>query len=632
MCGICGIVGTEAGKSESEYAVRQMMKVMTHRGPDGEGIALEKDFIFGHKRLAIIDLELGAQPMISEDGNIVVTYNGEIYNYLELRQSLVQKGLRFKTFSDTEVLIKMYEAYGIDCLKYLNGMFAFAIYDKKEKQLFAARDHFGIKPFYYTVLKDGSFLFASEIKAILQHPAVSATIDQRSLNQYFTFQFCLGERTLFKDIKKLEPANYLRYYVSKGKKSFVKMRYWQPSYEIDTHHTEKYFIDQLKFLLQDSIKNQLRSDVPLGAYLSGGIDSSSVVAFARGFNGNEFHCFTGKFMEGKDYDESSYAKMVAAEYGCVFNEIVPSAKDFIDLLPNLIYQMDEPAAGPGLFPQYMVSKLAKENVTVVLGGQGGDELFGGYARYLIAYLEQCIKGSIFETQEEGRHVVTLESIIKNLPLLKKYVPLIKTFWESGLFDEMDRRYFRLVDRSPDLNKILSSDMWDQYDHKQVFEEFQKIFNDTETISYFNKMTAFDQKTLLPALLQVEDRVSMAVSLESRVPLLDYRIAELLARMPPMMKFSGGRLKFALKMAVNSLIPKPVLERKDKMGFPVPLKEWWDGPLKEFVEDILFSKTSRERGIFDIKYLRKKVLEEDKYGRQIWGALNLELWNRNFIDN
>jgi asparagine synthase (glutamine-hydrolysing) len=629
MCGICGIVGPESTAPESQSLVREMMKSLAHRGPDDKGVAAGDNFIFGHQRLAIIDIQHGAQPMKSDDGQITLVHNGEIYNYLELRQELTRKGIRFNTFSDTEVLLRLYEYYGFDCVNKLNGMFAFAVYDNRQQLFFAARDHFGVKPFYYVQLPDGSMIFASEIKALLQHPMVSAELAPESFYEYLTFQFCLGEKTLFKNIKKLEPAHFL---VKKTKNSQIDIsRYWKLSYEIDMNHTHTYFVEKMLLLLQDSIRGQLRSDVPVGGYLSGGLDSSTVITLASAQLGNEFRCFTGRFAEGPAFDESRYAKIVARENSCRYHEVVPKAQDFINLMPRLIYSMDEPAAGPGLFPQYLVSKLAKEKVTVVLGGQGGDEILGGYARYLVAYLEQCIKGSIFETQEEGQHIVTLGSIIPNLPLLREYAPLLKSFWKEGLFDPMDARYFRLVNRSHGLENILHSDIWQNYDHDGIFENFQKIFNHPETKSYLNKMTYFDQQTLLPALLQVEDRVSMAVSLESRVPLIDPRIAQLVASMPPNIKFNGGQTKFILKTAMKSLLPKPILERKDKMGFPVPLKQWWNGPLKDFAADILLSNTCHERGIFNRRGLRRLIEVEGQYGRQIWAALCLELWHKIFID-
>jgi asparagine synthase (glutamine-hydrolysing) len=280
----------------------------------------------------------------------------------------------------------------------------------------------------------------------------------------------------------------------------------------------------------------------------------------------------------------------------------------------------------------MVSKLARRHVKVVLGGQGGDEIFGGYARYLVGYLEQALKGAIFETQEEGRHLVSLESIVPHLALLKQYKPLLANFWSKGLFDEMDKRYFHLIDRSQGINEMLHPDTLDGFDREALFDEFQKVFNHPDTSSYINKMTHFDQKTLLPALLQIEDRVSMSVSLESRVPLLDYRIVDLVTSMPPQLKFKGGRTKHILKKVIGDLVPKSVLERKDKMGFPVPLAEWMRGGIvREFVGDVLLSQRSLQRGIFKPQSLQAMLDHQGVGGRQLWGALSLELWHQAYID-
>ncbi len=300
--------------------------------------------------------------------------------------------------------------------------------------------------------------------------------------------------------------------------------------------------------------------------------------------------------------------------------------------PKLIYFLDEPAAGPGLFPQYIVSQDAARHVKVVLGGQGGDEIFAGYARYLIGYLEQAIKGAILETQEEGKHVVTLASFIPNLPLLRRYQPLMQHFWRDGLFDDMDARYFRLIHRGPDVARLLTPDARDRFDQDEVFADFQKVFNHPQTRSLVNKMTHFDQKAMLPALLQVEDRVSMAVSLESRVPFLDTRIVDLVTTMPPSIKFRGGQTKYILKKVARNLLPQSVLARKDKMGFPVPLAEWLaDGPLRSFAADVLLSRNCKERGLFEPKELERLIDEPSRFGRQLWGALCLELWHGRFMD-
>jgi asparagine synthase (glutamine-hydrolysing) len=293
--------------------------------------------------------------------------------------------------------------------------------------------------------------------------------------------------------------------------------------------------------------------------------------------------------------------------------------------------MDQPAAGPGLFPQYVVSRLAAGQVKVCLGGQGGDEIFGGYARYVIAYLEQAIKGAMFGTTEEGEHIVSLASILPNLSYLKRYVPMLRRFWHEELFEPMDRRYFRLLDRSEGAMELLSPDFRARYDREAVFARFARVFNHPDTQSYYNKMTHYDMLTGLPALLQVEDRVSMAVSLESRVPLLDRRIAELVASMPPAMKFRGGEMKYILKRAAGPLLPASILERKDKMGFPVPLHLWARGKAGDFFRDVLLSRVCRERGLFDLPAVESLLDQEEPFGRRLWGLLNLELWHRRFID-
>jgi asparagine synthase (glutamine-hydrolysing) len=629
MCGICGIIGP-GDKGKQESIVRGMMERLKHRGPDGSGLHQEDGFSFGHQRLAVIDLENGTQPMKSPDGRFTLVFNGEIYNYIELREKLTLEGVQFQTSSDTEVLLQVFIRYGENAFAELNGMFAFALFDAKEKRWILGRDPFGIKPLYYTLVGE-ELVFASEIKALLLHPKVTPELNPAGFQHYLTFQFCFGSKTLFKGIQTLEPGCYLK--GGAGSENFSKIRYWDTNYKINENQTGDTYLDQLDHLLQNTAQLQTRSDVPLGAYLSGGLDSSLVATLAAEQLDSPLHVFHGKFDAGKKYQEAEYAQSVARQLGAVYHEAVPTPQEFVDLLPKLIYFMDEPAAGPGLFPQYIVSRLASQHVKVVLGGQGGDELFAGYARYLIGYLEQTLKGAILETQEEGKHVVTMDTIIPNLPVLKDYIPLMKKFWGDGLFDPMSRRYFRLIDRSPQVLDLLTPDALSLYDAEKVFEDFTTVFNHPDTLSYVNKMTHFDLKTFLPALLQVEDRMSMAVSLESRVPLLDIRISEWVTTLPPGIKFSEGRLKYTLKEVAKKWLPAKVLARKDKMGFPVPLQEWIKGgPVRDFIHDVLLGNRSRNRAIFQVSMLERLLAKEDPFDRQLWGVLCLELWHREFIDS
>ena len=628
MCGICGILGKARGDAARRELVTQMMARLVHRGPDDSGLFESAEGALGHRRLSVIDLKTGHQPMLSPDGRYALVYNGELYNYLELRDELRGAGVVFRSTSDTEVLLHLLMREGATALKRLNGMFAFAFLDTQDKRWLLARDPFGIKPLYYATLPD-EIVFASEIKAILVHPGMRAAADWESIQQYLTFQYCLGDRTLFRGVRKIEPGCYAE---GHGGNFGRVVRYWDVHYQADEHHTEEFFVETLEHLLDDAARLQVRSDVPLGAYLSGGLDSTVVALAAARYAKGPIKVFHGAFAEGRNYDESAYARIAADAAEADMMVVTPTAQQFVEDMPRLIHAMDEPVAGPGLFPQYRVSKCAAGQVKVVLGGQGGDELFGGYARYLVGYLEQALKGAIFETQEEGRHIVTLASIIPNLPLLREYRPLMQQFWRSGLFEEMDARYFRLIDRSPDLELLLTPEARRSFDHDAVYAQFQRSFNHPDTQSYFNKMTHFDMTTLLPALLHVEDRVSMVVSLESRVPLLDTRIVDLVTAMPPPMKFRGGRSKHVLRKAVSSSIPEPILNRKDKMGFPVPLKEWMAaGPVRDFVSDTLLSQRARSRGLFDRAAVERLINGEPAFGRQLWGLLCLELWHNQFID-
>ena len=609
--------------------LQEMARVMHHRGPDDEGFYIEGNLGLGHQRLSIIDPSpSGRQPMTNEDGKLWIVLNGEIYNYLELRQELMSRGHQFRSNSDTEVILHLYEEHGPACLNRLNGMFAFTIWDTRERVLFAARDRFGIKPYYY-VYRENSFLFASEIKALLYLRLFESEINPEGLADYLTFQFCLGNKTMFRNILKLLPGHSL---ILKPDGTLYVQEYWSPDFTIDTHHTEDYFEHQLLRLLEDSIRIQLRADVPIGAHLSGGLDSSTVTCLASSLLGTPIKTFSGGFKEAPQYDETPYARIVAQNIGTEHYEIFPTASDFVEVIPRLIYQMDEPAAGPGLFPQYFVSKLASQHVKVVLGGQGGDETLGGYTRYLIAYLEQCIKGGIQGTQEEQKYVVTFESILPNLRQLEGYEPLLRYFWQEGLFESEDRRYFRLIDRSNSTLGFFNKEFFPDKKRYDPYEAYREEFFSTSSRSLINKMTCFDMKTLLPALLQVEDRTSMAVSLESRVPLLDHRIVELVASMPPMIKYKGGRSKHIFRQVVRHIVPPEIYNRTDKMGFPVPSSEWYrEGIVRDFVREVLLGERAHAHGFIQTSEMESLLDSERPYGRGIWGLLCLELWMEKFID-
>ena len=625
MCGICGAIDVRGNPiPDLERRLEVMSDLIAHRGPDDAGIwAHERGHVgFGHRRLSIIDpTPAGHQPMRDEAGRWL-TYNGEVYNYPEIRAELGAGS--FRTTCDTEVVLRAHDRWGTDCLEHLRGMFAYALWDEEAQELVCARDRFGIKPFYYAQVGDVLY-FASEAKALLPFlPAIKT--DLEGLKDYLAFQFCLAGKTLFEGVRELQPGHYLKI----GRGSATPVRYWEVYYDLDFDHTAKYFEERIESLLAESVELHLRSDVPVSTYLSGGLDSSTVSSLAGASSSEPIRAFTGKFSEDPAFDESSYARAVAEWSSLELTEVDIGVEDFLGSIESVIYHLDHPAAGPGSFPQYVVSRAAAEQCKVILGGQGGDEIFGGYARYLIAYFEQCVKAAIDGTMHSGNFVVTYESIIPNLVSLQSYKPLLKEFWSEGLFEEHDARYFRLINRTPHLQDEVDVEALGDY---SPFETFRGIFNGDNVghESYFDKMTHFDFKTLLPALLQVEDRVSMAHGLESRVPLLDHQLVELAATIPADIKFKDGHMKHVYSRATRSLVPDVVATRKNKMGFPVPLQKWFRGPAEGFLQDVFSSKAALDRPLIDNRAVLGGIGEESRFGRKTWGLLSLELWQRAFHD-
>lgn len=624
MCGIAGCVdlaGHPVGELDRRLAV--MSDLVRHRGPDGDGTWIHPHghVGFAHRRLAIIDLATGQQPMTDGSGNWI-TFNGQIYNYVELRTELGEAA--FQTASDTEVILRAYQRWGVDCLDHLRGMFSFGLWDEARRSLFCARDRAGIKPFYYATV-DGRFYFASEAKALLPFlPEIETDID--GLKDYLAFQACLDGKTLFRHVSELPAGHTLTVHAG----SLKLRRFWDVTFEPDVDRPGAEVIDDLRERTWDAVRLHLRSDVPVGVYLSGGLDSSIITSLAADLHPGGLSAFTGKFNLGPAYDESRYARELSVVKGLDLHELEISVDDLINNIERVIYHLDFPAAGPGAFPQYMVSALAAKHLKVVLGGQGGDELFGGYARYLIAYFEQCLKGAIDGTMDSSRYIVSYESILPNLSSLKAYKPLLQEFWREGLFDEMDQRYFRLINRSPHLGEEIR---WDRLGDYSPYATFRSIFyaDNVRGDSYFDHMTHFDFKALLPALLQVEDRVSMAHGLESRLPYLDHPIIELAAQIPAGIKFEGGRMKRALLAALGNTVPRSISERTDKMGFPTPFNDWARGAAHDFVHDTLTTERALERDLIDNRKVLEHATDESAYGRNFWGLFSLELWQQTFHD-
>lgn len=611
MCGITGIY-SKMPIQNLAAKTRQVMQAIAHRGPDGEGLFVSKDgrISFGHKRLAIIDPNLAAQPMNFVERGLTITFNGCIYNYIELRAELQGHDYHFKTNSDTEVILKAYAHWGTECVKKFNGIWAFAIWDAHQHILFCSRDRMGVKPFFY-FLKKELFLFCSEIKGILQSGFYQAEVNHEALQNYLAFQFYMEDETLFKGVKELKPGYNL---IFKGRNCIVES-YWDMKEICEVNKTESEFTEELENILTDSIRLNLRADVKIGAFLSGGLDSSAIVCYAKKLMPHlDLKIFSGAFNEGSLYDETKYSKIIAQETGyehtiSYFNEI-----DFAKNIQKIIWHMDQPQAGPGVFPQYLISKEASKQVKVVLGGQGGDEVFVGYVRYLMLMLSRKFKGVNIEAE-------TLK--IKSNPYLRNYENTFMNFMKkvnSGVL-QYPENYFHLINKNACFEEGL---------YKNSVSQFMRLFSSLAGAG-LKKALLFDLKTNLKALLAIEDRVTMAFGLESRVPLLDYRIVEWMLSIPEKIFFKNQEPKFLFKQAIKHCVPEKILNRQDKMGFPVPLNQWGKTMLKEFITDTLSSPKALQRNIFSKQYIEEQLCHSTEFGRELWGILSLELWFQTFID-
>lgn len=626
MCGIAGIVSIDGTPVRGlKRKLELMLKMIRHRGPDGEGIWTDQDNRVGlaHARLAIIDLsETGAQPMVGPDQSVLV-HNGEIYNYLELREEL-ESDWRFSGTSDTETIIAAHAKFGDDAVKKFRGMWAYAHWNARTNRLIANRDPYGIKPFYYAVI-DGAFYFASEMKAILPFLDDIET-DADAFADYVHFQFPLSDQTMFRNVKQLLPGHSIC--IENGRIEISQ--FWLPTYGNAALGRSDEFEAQLRGLVQDSLRLHLRADVPVGAYVSGGVDSSLIAILSAGSSHHNRDFFHGKFTEFSGYDESSFAQIAANEACGTLHQIDITSQDFLDNISKVIYHLDQPIAGPGSFPQYMVSGLCAKHVKVVLGGQGGDEIFAGYTRYLIGYLEQALKSEIMGTADARFAPVGLAALTNNLGMLREYVPLMRTFFAEGLFGPPAERYFRLISRANDLAGEVDLGELPMAGTETRFKQSFDAAGITDNEA-LNKMTRFDFQWLLPALLQVEDRMGMAHGLESRVPFLDQPIVDFAARLPMEMKIGEGQTKRILRSSFADILPQQLVERRDKMGFPVPIKEWFSGSLSGYLYDVFSSQRAGSRPYLKQKAILAGLDDVGSFSRKLWGLLSVELWYQNFHD-
>jgi len=632
MCGICGKIYRDTEKPIDQRIVQAMCRVIEHRGPDDDGFYFHKNVGMAMRRLSIIDLSTGKQPIYNEDRSIAIVFNGEIYNFLEIREQLIAKGHRFKTKGDTETIIHLYEEKGEDCVHDLRGMFGFAIYDSNKQKLMVARDRFGIKPIYYS-LDDEKLLFGSELKSLLQDKTLKRDFDFFALNSYFSFMNTVAPDTIFKNVRKLLPGHYFTF--ERGKLEIKKYWHFQIRPEAKVK-SEIEYQQQLLELLKESVKIRLISEVPLGAFLSGGIDSSAVVALMSQVMDQPVKTFSIGF-DFKEFDESGYAKQVAKLFETDHHEYIikPDATDIVD---DLVWYLDEPFSDPSAIPTYFVSKIARENVTVVLTGDGGDEMFGGYPHYHAEMMLNSI-GKI--------HPLLRNGIIKNLLKIIPNMPYAKfNYQKNRLLRNLDR-----VDISPEARffsrhqvfgdeakrRLYSDDFFDKLNgNYELRDQIMTYLNFPQQENAINKMLYLDTHLYLPNDMLVKvDRMSMANSLEARVPLLDHKLAEFVATIPSTMKVEGAETKSILKKTMSNLLPHEILYRK-KQGFDVPLNVWFRNDLENMAAKVLLDRKSINRGLFNKSYIEQIIKTHRKKEKdlsfQIWTLIVFEKWCRTFIDD
>jgi asparagine synthase (glutamine-hydrolysing) len=625
MCGICGIYNFD-GRPVDKDLLQKMNNTLVHRGPDDEGYYIDKNIGLGHRRLSIIDLDSGKQPMGNEDGSVQVVFNGEIYNFIELRQQLQSKGHIFSTRSDTEVLVHGYEEWGVEYVYRLRGMFAFAIWDEEEKIIFIARDRLGIKPLYY-YCDEHRIIFASELKAILEDRTVSKDLDLEAFSDYLSFGYVPCPKTIFQSIRKLPPGHIL----IRSAAGIEVKQYWDLKFQSNVHTSMDEFCDQIMETLEESIRLRLISDVPLGAFLSGGIDSSVVVAIMSRLIRNPVVTNSIGFTK-REYSELDYAQATSKLFGTDHHEYVV-APDAVKVVNKLSWYYDEPFADSSSIPTYCVSKMTRKNVTVALSGDGGDENFAGYRRYYFDRLENIIR--TFLPASFRQHVIGLLARIYPKADWLPQTFRAKTFLTNISQDPVCGYFNSMSHFLPEMKgSALSPEVKRNLRGYNSIDVFRRHYESAPHEDPLSRTQYVDFKTyLVDDILTKVDRASMANSLEVRVPILDHKFVELVAQIPSYLKLNGKTSKYIFKKAVGRLLPDEILNRK-KMGFSIPVGEWLKKELKPLVRDTILSKTFRERELFDTQYVhwlwKQHVSGMRDFTQPLWALLSFELWARRFM--
>jgi len=629
MCGIAGWASLDKNKfsHEGKTVLHRMCEQMKHRGPDSEGLWTDESVALGMRRLSIIDLHTGEQPVYSEDKQIVAVMNGELYNFREVRNDLEKRGHKFETQTDTEILPHLYEEYGEAMLEHINGMFAFALWDKRKKKLLLARDRFGEKPLYYGVF-DGALVFASEPKVLLEHPSVKREINTDALRQFLSFDYVPAPASIYKGISKLPAAHLL--VLEKGE---VKTRrYWNLTFHKNgnTPSIEKAATD-LRELLADAVRMRLVSDVPLGILLSGGVDSSTVAAFATQFSTERVKTFSIGFEEDS-FDESKFAREVAAHLGTEHYEDKLSVERAADLISEIGTWLDEPMSDGSLLPTFLLSRFVKKYVTVALGGDGGDEIFAGYPMYFGHKMAR-----VYDQIPRFLRAGVIEPIVNNLPVSTKNLSFdykAKRFVAASKYDVVTRHHSWFGSFSVDQqNNLLTKDILAQ-SSSDIYKGAKDLLKITDASTEIEQMQFLDMNFYMAEdILTKVDRASMAVSLEVRAPFLDPRVAQFAASLPLEYKLRGNKGKYILKKAVEPLLPKSILQRPKK-GFGIPIAEWLKGRLNPLMHDLLAPERLKNQGLFDEKFVQKLIREHEtnvaSHHKQLWTLLVFQLWFDNFM--
>jgi len=630
MCGICGIVIPDgSSRTIDEGAFTRLRDTITHRGPDGYGVFVEPGVALGHRRLSIVDVVHGTQPMASEDGSLQLIYNGEVFNHPSLMAQLQADGVQYRTHCDTETVLHIFERRGEAAPEELRGMFAYAVWDRRTRTLTLARDRFGVKPLYYALLDDGTLVFGSEMKAILASGMVRASLRENALPDYLANHATTGEGTLLAGIKRLLPGHTLVW----RNGEIRTRRYWDLRFEAEAEETrpDAELIEEYRDRLKEAVRLRLMADVPLGAFLSGGIDSATITALMSQLVDEPIKTFSVGFAE-REANELAYARIVAKAFKTDHHEVLVTPEQFFGALPTLVWHEDEPIAHPSSVALNFVSRLAAERVKVVLTGEGSDETLTGYGRYRKTILNMRLGGAY-----QAATPAPIRSLVRHgleaLPASRTRQRALRTFFaRPATLEALYLDNFAVFSRE-EQRSLIADDVRRRLATLDPYATATELMAGSDAKTLLDRLLYVDTKTYLHELLMKQDQMSMAASIESRVPFLDHPLVEFTARLPERLKLRGGTTKYILREAMRDVLPSEILTR-GKMGFPVPIGAWLRGPYRKIVDELVLSPRALERGLLDPAAIRGIVARHqagEDHSERLWSLVNLEIWHRVVVD-